>query len=519
MGKMASKWTGYVLLVCHFTASFLNGGQAGTVNNKSGPDQIAQINGLGQLEHQLNTDLEKINAPAKPWIVCPSSEHTDRLEVAIIGGGMAGITAGFALIKEGITNIRIFDENPPGLEGPWMRSARMHALRSGKTYMGPALGLPSLTFWSWYEAQYGRESWESLKTIPKEMWNDYLCWYRQVLNLPIANSMHLMRLNPCEEAFELIFKDGQDEHAIYARRVVLATGREGAGGMEIPEFMQHVSRTVYAHTGESIDPARFANKRIAVIGAGPSAFDAAAVALENGAESVEMIVRRSEIPRVSKFAQLSYPGMAKGYYYLPDSVRFELFLDAAEAGIPPPVASIKRLQGYHQFRLHLNHPICEIWDNGEQIFIRTPQKRLACDFVVLATGYKVDLSCRPELIAIKDDILLWKHCISDHYLQQRPKLGLFPYLGFHFQLMEKEPGAAPFLKRIYCFNYGAFLSHGLLTGDIPGISIGASRLAEGIVRDIFLEKQIEYIEKIKQFQECLFDPVLIEAFEKAYQKP
>jgi FAD-dependent urate hydroxylase len=48
-------------------------------------------------------------------------------------------------------------------------------------------------------------------------------------------------------------------------------------------------------------------------------------------------------------------------------------------------------------------------------------------------------------------------------------------------------GRAAGLNRVHVFNWGCTMSHGALAGDIPGIEIGANRLAQGIARDLFLE--------------------------------
>lgn len=40
---------------------------------------------------------------------------------------------------------------------------------------------------AYFEARYGREAWEKLHKIPRELWMDYLVWYRQVLRIPVQN--------------------------------------------------------------------------------------------------------------------------------------------------------------------------------------------------------------------------------------------------------------------------------------------------------------------------------------------
>ena len=128
---------------------------------------------LNKLEARLREDLAWLELPAKRWVI----EHTHNglpvLEVAIIGGGMAGLAAAGALQNLGIQPT-IFDKSPEGFEGPWVTTARMETLRSPKQLTGPALGIPSLTFRAWYECQFGLEAWDALDKIPRTQWMDYL---------------------------------------------------------------------------------------------------------------------------------------------------------------------------------------------------------------------------------------------------------------------------------------------------------------------------------------------------------
>lgn len=173
--------------------------------------------GLKSLEIQIQDDLLKINIPPSSWVI---NSSVDFLDVAIIGGGMAGIAASFALMKEGISNIKTFDENPQHLEGPWIKYTRMNSLRSDKRFLGPSLGIPSLTFASWYEAQYGKESWEKLIFCPTKLWQDYLSWFRRVLKLPIENKMTLIHLKPSGNLLELTFHQEGHPVIVYARKAV-----------------------------------------------------------------------------------------------------------------------------------------------------------------------------------------------------------------------------------------------------------------------------------------------------------
>lgn len=451
---------------------------------------------LKTLELRLQKELQMINFPARSWLLHPADDDLeDILDVAIVGGGMSGMTVAFALIKEGITNIKIYDENAMGYEGPWVRYARMNMLRSSKACMGPALGISGLTFWSWYEAQYGEDNWKKLKSVPTKLWSNYLNWFRQVLKLPVENNMKLVKLFHSKKYLELTFNQNGQDIVIFARKVVLATGREGAGGLEIPPYMEGVSKRLYAHSAECIDPQIFVNKRIAIVGAGASSFDAAGMALEHGAHSVEMIVRRSAIPQVNKFNQFYYPGIAQGFYFLPDALHCDYFAKGFEYGIPPPKEALERVKGYTNLHIHYRTEIEEVTENSEGITLKTNQGDISADFIILATGFGVNLAQRSELDGIRDNILLWENRVPIQLLQKMPKLGRFPYLGPHFEFQEVIPGAAPYLSNIYCFNYGGFLSHGLLSGDIALLSLGATRLVEGIVIDFFTNDCELYYEK------------------------
>ena len=144
--------------------------------------------GLDSLEARLRHDLDILQFPPENWVPARHADSGARVsDVVVVGAGMCGLTAAFALLRAGVTNTRILDASPAGCEGPWLTFARMETLRSPKGLVGPALGLPSLAFRSWYEAQWGRQSWLRLGKIPRPMWMDYLVWYRRVLDLPVEN--------------------------------------------------------------------------------------------------------------------------------------------------------------------------------------------------------------------------------------------------------------------------------------------------------------------------------------------
>ena len=157
---------------------------------------------LDRLAAQARADLERINIPPPPWVLPAESATPDTpvLDVLVAGAGMCGQTAAYALRREGITNLRVIDRAARGEEGPWGTYARMLTLRSPKHVGGPELGVPSLSFRAWYEAQHGTgeevsalgvPGWEALHKIGRVDWRDYLLWVRDTLGLSVENGVSL----------------------------------------------------------------------------------------------------------------------------------------------------------------------------------------------------------------------------------------------------------------------------------------------------------------------------------------
>ena len=76
-----------------------------------------------------------------------------------------------------------------------------------------------------------------------------------------------------------------------------------------------------------------------------------------------------------------------------------------------------------------------------------------------------------------------------------------PDLGRAFELQEREPGACPGLDHIHCFNFPSALTHGYVSGDIPGISVAARRLSEGIASLLYREDFQKHFAAIEAFAE------------------
>jgi hypothetical protein len=102
--------------------------------------------GLDEPVAQARRDFGRLNFPAPNWVpAVVGPDGRTMLDVLIIGAGLCGQTAAFALGREGIRNVRTVDRAERGREGPWGTYARMDTLRSPKHLTGPDLGFPALT--------------------------------------------------------------------------------------------------------------------------------------------------------------------------------------------------------------------------------------------------------------------------------------------------------------------------------------------------------------------------------------
>jgi hypothetical protein len=155
---------------------------------------------------------------------------------------------------------------------------------------------------------------------------------------------------------------------------------------------------------------------------------------------------------------------------------------------PAPRGSTLRVSRHKNAYFHFGQGIKSARLAGEEIVIETTGGiRLATDFLILGTGFTVDPLARSELDGYADEIELWRDRYRPPTGEESNDLGNFPYLNGDFTFREREPGKAPWLDKIYCFNYGASASLGKVSGDIPGISEGAAWLARALAARLYRE--------------------------------
>jgi FAD-dependent urate hydroxylase len=446
--------------------------------------------GLDQLAQQVRQDFARLNFPNPNWVPAMAGPGgKPMLDALVVGAGMCGQTAAFALAREGVRSTRIVDRAPRGREGPWGTSARMETLRSPKHLTGPDLGFPALTFRAWYEAQHGVNGWQRLYKVATEDWLSYLLWVRDRVGVTVENDTEVTRLDPVADGVRVTLSAPARRETLYVRKVVLAGGRDGAGAPYTPAFpslSRQPSVERVFHSSDSIDFDRFKGGRIGVLGASASAFDNAAVALESGAAEAHVFVRRPHLPQINKSKWTVFPGFFHGYRDLDDASRWRIYTYIFAEAVPPPHESVLRCERQPGFALHFAEAWLDVIPSAGGVTVVTAKAQYSFDAVIMATGFSVDLSRRPELAHLFDKISLWADHVTPQEAELHPQAAQFPYLGPGFELIQRTPGTLPGLSHIYCFNAGSTMSHAALAGDIPGLAVGANRLSCALARSLFV---------------------------------
>jgi cation diffusion facilitator CzcD-associated flavoprotein CzcO len=415
--------------------------------------------------------------------------------VVIVGGGHSGLAIGYGLRRKGVGRVAIIDQAEPGQAGIWRSIARMQQLRTPKTLAGPEAGNVALSFRAWFETLHGPQAFDALDRIPRLAWADYLAWFQQTTGTPVRYGTRLLEIEPQGDVLRLYLQSGGTQRIETTRKLVLASGYAGAGGPSVPEFIRQLPSQVWTHTTGAIPVERVRGKIVAVIGAGSNAFDAADVALEAGAAEVHLFDRRAHVEYQSPTTppqpapapvERGYPNVPELAFELPDVMRWRNFLLADRRPASVPFDSMQRALAYRNFHIHLDTSLSDVRRAGNRVSARANRRTLRFDYVIAATGYRIDLAAQPELARIRDSIALW----GDRY---RPAPGeenaagaAHPYLGAGFEFLPRTDSGAQFLRQIHCFNLAAQLSFGVPVGDIPSM-VYHPRLVAAIARDLYLD--------------------------------
>ncbi len=438
---------------------------------------------LDALAARARDDLHRVSHPRMPWLephVGPDGRPA--LDVLIVGGGQSGLAIAMGLLRATVPNILVVDRAARGQEGPWLSYARMRTLRSPKDYTGPDLDLPSLGYQSWHEARYGADHWQALDQIAKEDWAAYLGWVRDTAAIPVQNDATVTEIAPAPGGLLAVTVDGAVRHA---RKVVLATGQDGAGRWWMPGFAAALPPDRRAHAADAIDFAALRGRRVAVLGAGASALDNAATALEAGAAGVTVFCRRAEPQVVQPYRWLTFAGFLRHLSDLPDEWRWRFMsrILGLREGFPQP--TYDRCARHPGFVLRTGAAITGATATGTGLLLDTQAGRFEADFLICGTGVDMDFALRPELRHCAANIARWSDRFDPPPAERDDRLGRFPYLGPEYELLPRVPGQTEWMRNLHLFGIASTMSFGASGSSINAMTTAVPKLVAGLTRGLF----------------------------------
>jgi len=226
--------------------------------------------------------------------------------------------------------------------------------------------------------------------------------------VPMLEETDITGVRSIDGGLELRTQDGQ---TVKARRVVVATGISSFS--YLPPFLAELPRELVTHSSEHHDLSRFAGKKVAVLGAGASALDTAALLHEAGA-LVELVARRTKIP-FHTFIQEPRPlwqklrnprsGLGIGwrsrlctdapllFHHMPEDFRLRTVRN--HLGPAPGWFIRDRIEG--KIAMHLGATIGSARADGSKLRLTlsgtsAKNPELCFDHLIAATGYRVAIS-------------------------------------------------------------------------------------------------------------------------------
>src|SRR5438105_2703669 len=210
---------------------------------------------------------------------------TGPFDVVVIGAGPYGLAVAAELVRAG-ANVRALGE-PMSF---WMRhmpqGMRLRSIWEA-SHLGDPKGAHSLDV-------FERERAAPIaRPVPLDDFIAYGHWF-QARAVSDLDPRMVTRVESHDRGFRVILADGEP---IETQRVVVAAGI--APFATRPAIFDGLSRDVASHSVDHADLARFAGRRVAVIGGGQSAIETAVLLRENGAD-VEVIMRARRLRWVGR---------------------------------------------------------------------------------------------------------------------------------------------------------------------------------------------------------------------------
>src|SRR6266850_6405813 len=322
-------------------------------------------------------------------------------DIAIVGAGPYGLSAAAHLRAANGLDIRVFGEPMSFWERHMPKGMLLRSPLAGSHLSDPSR---SLTLQA-YQAASGNQI---TAPLPLHRFTDYGRWF-QSQAVPDLDPRKIDRVEKNGAGFRLTLEGGETWKA---QRVIIAAGIMSFA-WQPPEF-RDLPFSLASHACAHRDLSRFAGKRVAVIGAGQSALESAALLNEIGAE-VEVLARAPLVRWLwrQKWFHTFQP-VARLLYAPPD---------VGQAGLSHLVArpnlfrrlprSVQNRWGKRAIRpagagwlnprcapirINTGTAVISASPKGDQVDLRlSDASHRRVDHALLATGYRVDISRYPFL--------------------------------------------------------------------------------------------------------------------------
>jgi len=394
-----------------------------------------------------------------------------KCDVAIVGTGPYGLSLAAHLAAQNIA-FRIF--------GPAMDTWR-NAMPAGMFLksegFASSLSDPGKTFTlAHYSTANGIPYADTGLPVPLKVFSDYCLAFKERF-APHHDSRSVSRIERDEEGFWLTLEDGE---LVSATRVVVAAGITHYH--HVPREFSGLPEVYVSHASQHPDLSKFSGKTVAVIGAGASALDTAAILVEHGA-SVELVARNRKVhfhnpptgrPRTA-WESLKAPmsGLGPGwrsrlctdapqlFRALPEALRLKIV--DKHLGAAPGWWTRQIVDGKVGF--NLGAKLLGAMPKGGKVILEFEDDKgkwrtVECDHIIAATGYVVDIRRLPFLTS---PLLSDVRTAADHS----------PALSAHFE--STVPG-------LYFIGVSAAASFGPMMRFAYGSAYTAKRVARDLVR-------------------------------------
>jgi hypothetical protein len=387
----------------------------------------------------------------------PTSE-TDHSTV-VIGAGPYGLAATVQLRRAG-TDVRTFGD----CMSFWRAMPKGMLLRSNWSASNIAEPSGELSLDS-FKADTGARFEQP---IPVEQFIEYGTWIQHKA-MPDLDSRSVTRVERSASGFTVELEDGDQ---LEAHRVVVACGI--APFAWHPPAFRDLPAELASHTSDHSDYAGFRGQRVAVVGGGQSALEAAALLTEAGADP-EVFVRRAKLVwlrgvgikrRLGPLGPIVYAPTDVGPLWYSRLVALPDVFRRLPRNLQTPIArrSIRPAGSYwiraplDQVPLHLRSAIRAAEPDGGRLrLIVDGGSTHVVDHLLLGTGYRVDVARYPFL--------------SPEIIDALQRVDGYPVLG---------PGLESSVERLHFLGAPAAWSFGPIMRFVSGSWYSSRSLARSV---------------------------------------